>query len=185
MKKLITALLGIILAILGEMLAYYVFASKTQGGFFMGFLGITAFVAIIVGIILTIINPIKYAEKLHLRLKGKSKWLLNLTGILGFFTFLAPFVAAVLVFYHFAGNYHDEQMAKFGIITKVKLQSEISGFNSRHDLCFSFTHEGKTIDGMLDHWIYEVGDSVEIIYSGENPNEVEWYKEYLENLKTE
>jgi hypothetical protein len=38
---------------------------------------------------------------------------------------------------------------------------------------------------MLDHWNYHVGDTIEIIYSSQNPNEHEWYEKYLEDKAIE
>ncbi len=63
------------------------------------------------------------------------------------------------------------------------LESEIKGRSSRHDLCFTFRHNQRTWHGMLDHGQYEVGDSAVIIYSSQNPNEVEWFEKYTREIE--
>jgi hypothetical protein len=63
MKILFTTILGVALIIAGEMLGFFVFSSYTQGGFLNGFLGITAFISIFLGIILAIKFPILCCEK--------------------------------------------------------------------------------------------------------------------------
>jgi hypothetical protein len=38
---------------------------------------------------------------------------------------------------------------------------------------------------MLDAWQYQIGDSAQIIYSSQNPNETEWFNKYLEDKENE
>lgn len=181
MKALLTTIAGITLAILGEMLAFYVYSSYNQGGLINGLLGTCAFVAILTGVIMTISYPIRYANKIWIRLKGKSQVIKNALGVFIFFLLSTPFIIALVAFYHYTGKYHDEQLEQFGIVKKVIINAETSRNNSIHNLYFQFNHDGKVWDGSLDAWEYQVGDTVEIIYSSQNPNETEWYKKYLEN----
>ena len=51
-KTLLIVILGILLAVFGEWLGYFVYTSKIQGGFLMGILGVTAFVTVFGGVIL-------------------------------------------------------------------------------------------------------------------------------------
>lgn len=185
MKILLSIILGIALAITGEILAFYVYSNYSQGGFINGLLGISAVIAILLGIVLALSYPIKYAEQLEVRLKEKSKLIKFLTGSIIFIVFITPFVVAVAAFYHFTETYHEEQLEKYGVVTTVIIQSEINDKNNRHDLCFQFMHDGITWEGMLDRWNYTVGDTVEIIYSSQNPNEHEWYKKYTADKATE
>lgn len=178
-KHLILSIFGIVLAILGEYLAYYVYTNIQQDTL-NGCLGVIAFVAIFIGVIMVLSPFITLWEGIHKRLETTKPVYRNLIHVIGFLFLTVPFFVAGKVFYHFTGKYHIEQLKQHGIVTKVKIQSEIKGNNSRHDLCFDFMHNGKKWEGMLDHWNYQVGDSAVIIYSAENPNEVEWYQLYLE-----
>ena len=184
-KIIATVIIGISIAFLGELLAYHVFANYNQGGWINGFLGITAFIAIFGGVILTIAYPISLAGKAEAYFNKKGNFINFLAGTSAFLFMTAPFVIATVTFYHFTGKYHDEQLEQFGMVTTVRIESEITGENSRHDLCFRFKHHGKTWKGMLDFWHYQVGDSVEVIFSSENPNETEWYQKYLEDTRSE
>ncbi|GEM_PF-3817440 len=181
MKKVLVTLLGVAVTVLGEMLAYHVFTSITQGGFLMGLKGVTAFVTILGGLALMVYHPLISAEKAEVHLKEKGKLVLYSFRSVALIAIVAPFVLAIVAFYHFTGKYHDEQIEKYGIVQKVLIETEITGRNSRHDLCFRYTHDGKTWDGMLSAWEYQVGDSAEIIFSSQNPNEVEWYQRYLDS----
>ncbi len=183
MRIFTTIIAGIALVILGEMLAFYVYSRYTQGGLINGFLGISAFLAIVIGALLFIRYPVHYADIIRIKYRGKNELIKFIMGTFIFIFTPTPFILAVVAFYHFTGKYHDEQLDKFGVVKKVLIEKEIIGRNSRHDLCFSFNHEGKTWGGMLDNWVYHVGDSVEIIYSSQNPNETEWYRKYLEEIK--
>jgi hypothetical protein len=180
MKTFFKSLLGLMAIVLGELLAYYVFTSIKQGGFLMGLLGVLAFISILGGCLLLIAPLLDYAAPLEAWRKKQSRLLRTSLSLLFFSLAMSPFVASVVIFYHFSGRYHDEQIAQFGTLTTVYIEGEIKSENSRHDLYFSFEHEGKIWEGMLDAWHYQVGDSAQIIYSSNNPNEVEWYQKYLE-----
>ncbi|MFZ4797452.1 MAG: hypothetical protein ACOYMA_08145 [Bacteroidia bacterium] len=185
MKKLITTIfLGLALAVMGEILAFYVYSKIDQGGILNGLIGITAFFSIFFGTIIISIYPEEYIKK-NVRFKIKSNYLNFLIGSTLFIIFKLPFVLAIMIFYHFTGNYHDNQLKQFGIVKTVFIESEITGKNSRHDLCFQFNHNGKIWDGMLDAWQYQIGDSAQIIYSSQNPNETEWFNKYLEDKENE
>jgi hypothetical protein len=179
MKTLLTTIAGIALTILGEMLAFYVYSSINQGGLINGLFGTNAFVSILSGVIMTISYPMKYSNKIWIQFKGKSKIVKNLLGTFIFFFLSIPFVIAVVAFYHFTGKYHDEQLENFGIVKTVVIESETVRNNSIHNLYFHFNHDGRIWEGSLDAWEYHVGDTVEIIYSSQNPNETEWYKKHL------
>lgn len=183
MKKLLIFLAGVSIAILGEMLAYYVYTSYTQGGLVNGLLGIIAFIAILIGLILAISPFFPFLENIEKRLKLKNKILYVTACIFALVVFISPLVAAVVTFYHFTGKYDEEQLEQFGIVKKVLIEDEITGRNSRHDLCFSFWHDSKLWEGMMGAWKYQVGDSAEIIYSSNNPNVTAWYRKYLEEKK--
>lgn len=179
MKAVLTSIVGLLVVVLGELLAFDVYANKDQGGFWNGFFGILAFLFILFGIIMMLYFPLNSIGKLEESFNNRSKWLKNSVGMLVITLFFTPFAIAVIVFYHFTGAYHDQQLKDHGKVTKVYIEQEIIGFRSRHDLCFRFWYEDKEWDLMLDHWEYEVGDSVDIIFSTENPNEIEWYQKYL------
>ena len=179
-KTLLIVIFGILLALFGEWLGYFVYTSKIQGGFLMGLLGFTAFVTVFGGVILIWYPLIKSEEKIN-------QWLINKNKLVKFSTyislttyFLTPPIFAIVCFYHFTNIYTNNQLAEFGIKQRVKITRQITGKNSRHDLLFKFNHEGKNWDGMLDSWKYNIGDSAEIIFSSDNPNEVEWYLKFIQ-----
>ncbi len=179
LKNIILGLTGIVLTVIGEYFAFRVY-SNIEFDVIYGLLGIIAFLSIFIGCILFLTPIFKLWIKLDKQLNGAHPIHRSVINILAFFLSLIPFIVAGKVFYHFTGKYHSEQLKQHGIVTKVKIHSEIKGNNSRHDLCFDFMHNGKKWEGMLASWNYEVGDSAAIIYSAENPNEMEWYQLYLE-----
>lgn len=175
--------IGVLLTLSGEYLAYYVYTSIDQGGFLLGFLGVLAFVLICLGVVALLYYPLSKADQWDAYLLTQSKAIRALGITISIVLLALPFVAAIFTFYHFTGEYHKEQIAKYGVVQKVYLDKEIRGRSGRHDLCFEFTHNDKEWKGMLDHWQYEVGDSAEIIYSSQNPNEVEWFEKYTREIE--
>lgn len=185
MKIIVDSLLGIAFILFGELLAYYVFTSIEQGGFFLGLLGITAFVVIITGIVFLLMAPFKFFFRTEDIINEKPIWYKYSIRILSYFLGIAPFMMAGLIFYHYTRNYHDSQLEQFGVVKQVLIDGEIKGKNGRNDLTFSFLHNGRKWSGSEDKWKYKIGDSVPIIYSSQNPNELEWYRKYLEDMRLE
>lgn len=172
LKTILTVIIGILIAVLGEVLAFTVYSNHDQGGFMNGLLGVVAFITILLGAILVVYPLVAYTDKMELYLSKKANYIKFVFRSVAFVFFIAPFVVAALAFYHFTEQYHDTQLRQFGTVTKVLIEHEIRGSNS-------INHDGNIYDGMLDAWEYQVGDSVEVIYSANNPNEKEWYRKYL------
>ena len=182
-ETLLAIISGILLAAFGEWLAYYVYTSKVQGGFYLGFLGIIAFIAVLIGATLVAIPLAITMDKSSGWLKAKSVFVRTPIYLFGVLYSIAPFVLAVVTFYHFANKYTFHQLKTYGVRQTVVITDEIIGRNSRHDLLFEYEHEGKIWEGMIDHWKYNVGDTVDIIYSTDNPHEVAWYDKFTQENK--
>ena len=174
-----SSIAGILLAVFGEVLGYYVYASFTHG-IINTIFGLISFFAIAVGTFLAVYPLILLIEKIRLRKTVKGSVLSKMINGLSMLIGILSFVLAWGMFYYFTGQYHKSQISKYGTVQKVVILSEIRGRNSRHDLCFQFNHDGKVWKGMLDAWKYRIGDTVDIIFSGRNPNEQEWYRKFLE-----
>jgi hypothetical protein len=174
-KNITISLSGLILTIIGEYLVFRVY-THIEFDIVFGLLGIISFIIIFTGCILFLTPFFNLWIELDKQLKSTQSKYRNLINVVAFFLSCIPFIVAGKVFYYYTGKYHTEQLQQNGVVTKVKIKSEITGNNSRHDLYFDFIHNGEKWEGSLGHWKYEVGDSVEIIYSSENPNEVSYYE---------
>lgn len=179
LKNITIGLLGLALTTIGEYLAFRVY-TQIEFDIVFGLLGIISLISIFLGCILFLAPFLNLWIELDKQLKSTQSKYRNLINVVAFFLYCVPFIVSGKVFYYYIGKYHKEQLQQYGVVTKVKIKSEITGNNSRHDLYFDFIHNGEKWEGSLGHWKYEVGDSVEIIYSSENPNEVEYYELFCE-----
>lgn len=180
LKNLLFIIVGLALTVLGEYLAFWVY-TNIEYDIVMGLLGILAFCSIFIGVIFLVSPYINLWIKVDKQLNTKQPIYRGAINTGAFLLLTIPFIAAGMVFYSLTSQYHDDQLKQYGVVTRIKIQSEITGSNSRHDMCFEFKHNGEKWEGMLGYWNYEVGDSADIIYSSENPNEVAWYELYLAN----
>lgn len=188
MKTFPSILAGIALIYFGEELALYVYANYYLNSA-MGWLGLLAFIILLTGSLLVCIPIAKLGQEFDdwTKQNNKSKLFKALTFTPLILLCFSPFVVSVLIFYNESSSYKRDHLEKYGVVKKAEITGTIDGLRSRHDLLFTFTHEGKTYEGMLDRWIYNgrdsiknVGDSILIIFSTENPGEQEWYYKFRE-----
>ncbi|GAB5556830.1 MAG: hypothetical protein SchgKO_10430 [Schleiferiaceae bacterium] len=183
MKTLLSALAGLALIFLGEELAMYVYSNYYQNTA-LGWLGVLAVIILLAGSILVCIPIVNMSQQFDQWTKktNKSKLFKALTFTPLLVLCFSPFVASVVIFYKQSLQFKREHLEKFGVVKKVEITGTIDGMRSRHDLLFSFEHDGVTYEGMLDRWVYGgqdsmkyVGDSIAIIFSSDNPGEQAWY----------
>ena len=182
MRTLITIIAGLILVYLGEELALYVYANYYLNSA-LALLGILSVVILFTGASFISYPIIKWGPKFDKWAKNKSKFVKAFTYPPLIVICILPHITSIVLFYKNSNQYHLEQLDNFGVKQKVKITRKKDGKNSRHDLLFKYDHNGKSFDGMLHRWKYNVGDSALIIYSSENPGEVAWYYRYKENKK--
>ena len=177
MKTLITIVIGLVLIFLGEELALYVYANYYLNSS-LALLGILAFTIIASGATLITYQLAKQTTNFDQWVKDKSIIIKALIYPPLLIICLTPYISSVVLFYKNTNAYHQEQLDNHGVIAKVKITDKIDRLKSRHDLLFRYEYDGTTYKGMLNRWKYDVGDSVLILFSSENPGEVAWYEKY-------
>ena len=182
MKKLIRSIIGGCLFIGGEYLGYRVFTNYNQN-IFIHLFGVLAFCMTFGGVALLVEFPFSYLNKKYNEKKATNKTIAYLICVPTFVLIISSLFIPAFVFYHYTGKYHRDQIDKFGVVQKIMIESESHGKNSNNYSYFRFYHNGQVWKGDLPIWRYGIGDSAKIIYSKENPNEVEWYEKYLESRK--
>ena len=163
----------------GEYLGYRVFTNYNQGGF-VGLVGLLAVIITLIGIALILEIPFSYLNEFYYKYVENNKTLANIICIPMFILTIGFFAIPTIVFYHYSDKYHQEQLDSFGVTQDIIIDSESHGKNSNNYSYFNFFHNGIEWRKSLRIWHYGIGDTAKIIYSKENPNEVEWYEKYLE-----
>ena len=182
MKKIFRFILGAILFGGGEYLGYRVFTNYNQGSY-VGLVGLLAVIITLIGITLILVIPFSYLNDLYYKCFEINKTIANLIFIPQLILLISFFAIPTLIFYYYSEKYHLKQLDSFGITQDIIIDSESHGKNSNNYSNFNFLHNGIEWRGSLSTWHYRLGDSARIIYSKENPNEVEWYEKYLEKKK--
>lgn len=191
MKALLSILAGVALIFFGEEIAMYVYSNYYQNSA-LAWLGFLAVIMLFAGSILACIPIVNMSQSFDNWTKktNKSKLFKALTFTPLIILCFAPFIASVGIFIKRSSGYKWDHLERYGIVKKVEITGTIDGMRSRHDLLFSFQHEGVTYEGMLDRWIYNTGDSVKnvgdsilMIYSSENPGEQAWFYRFKERQK--
>lgn len=182
MKKVFRFILGILLFGCGEYLGYRVFISYNQNSL-LGIVGIIAVIMTFWGMFLIIETPLLFLADLSDKLKSKNKLIHFALFIPIFILTISLFAIPVIVHSHYSDKYHKEQIDNFGVIQDIIIDNESHGKNSNNYSDFSFYHNGIERRGSLRTWNYRLGDSAKIIYSSENPNEVDWYEKYIKTKK--
>ncbi|MBI1184936.1 hypothetical protein GC194_11735 [bacterium] len=180
LKVLIKMIAGLCLVFFGEELALYVYKYYYKNSN-LAILGILAVVILMFGSTFISWPIIRWSSKIDKRVKkwNKPAKVIAYTSIL--VIFFIPHMASIVLFYKNTDEYHIKQLDAYGITQMVYIAGKIEGENSRHDLLFEYNHDGEIFNGMLNRWKFQVGDSALIIYSSENPSELEWYQKYIEN----
>ena len=182
MTKFLRLILGLVLFICGEYFGNRVFTYYDQKSF-IWIIGILAVIMVFVGTALILEVPFRVLNNQYYKFIEKNKVIANLFCVPMFFLAILLFVLPATVFYYYSGKYHKEQIDHFGVTQDIIIDNESHGKNSNNYSDFTFYHKGEKWRGSLRTWKYKLGDSAKIIYSSENPNEVEWYERYLETKK--
>jgi uncharacterized membrane protein len=182
LKKILRFLLGVSLFVGGEYLGYEVFINYNQNSL-LGIVGILAVVMSFGGMFLIIETPILFLANLCDEYKNKNKLTHFILFIPMIIMAISLFALPVIVYTHYSEKYHKEQIDKYGVIQNIIIDNESHGKNSNNYSDFSFYHNGIEWRGSLRTWNYRLGDSAKIIYSSENPNEVEWFEKYIKTKK--
>jgi hypothetical protein len=178
LKKALRFIFGALLFVSGEYLGYRLFTNDNQSSL-IGLLGILAVLMTFIGMALILEIPYLYLNRLYHKKMVTNKVIANIVCIPMLVLIISSFVIPVMVYTHHSHKYHKEQINKYGVMQDIIIENESHGKNSNNYSDFSFYHNGKKWRGSLRTWNYRLGDSAKIIYSSQNPNEMEWYEKYL------
>lgn len=117
-------------------------------------------------------DVMQYEHHIHDKIDEQTKkTLFKSNFILGF----SIIIVTILIFILSTNYYEKQQLENYGVIEKIK--TEHVSYDIKQNKYFAITYNQKNNHTYLSLDNYEIGDTIEIIYSTRNPNIIKYVKD--------